>query len=209
MALVGLKNFYYAGMTKDEIDGTDTVIQYATPSRIIGINSIDINPTVNKATLYGDDSALATASSLGEIEVTIDVADIPLKDLAFLLGHTYDATTNTMSSKGGDKAPYVAIMFESDKHDGKTRYIKLLKGRFSDSQETVNTRGDSVEFQLPQISGTFVTREADKEWKRTYDQTGTDTTVASNWYKYVDGSETAKTLATTSTESTGVTFLGQ
>lgn len=180
MALIGLRNFYYALMTTE--DTATTAAVYGTPKRIVGINSIDINPTVNKATLYGDDSALATASSLGEIEVTLDIADLPVEDLAALLGHTISG--GVMVSKGSDSAPYVAIMFESEKHNGEIRYVKLLKGKFSESQETINTRGDSIEYQVPQITGTFVSRTNDSAWKHTRDTT--DTAVATAWYASVD-----------------------
>ena len=183
MAQIGLKNFYYAIQTKDDATG----VTYNTPKRIIGLNSVDINPTVNKATLYGDDSALATASSLGEIEVTVDLADLPIEDEAALLGHAYDTTTGVMKCSGSDSAPYVAIMFESEKHDGDIRYIKLLKGKFAESQATTNTRGDNIDYQLPQISGTFVTREYDGEWRKVKDASPTDTTVATSWYASVEG----------------------
>lgn len=179
MALIGLRNFYYATMTTE--DTATTAATYGTPKRIVGINSIDINPTVNKATLYGDDSALATASSLGEIEVTLDIADLPIEDLAALLGHTVN--NGIMISKGSDSAPYVAIMFESEKHNGEIRYVKLLKGKFSESQETINTRGDSIEYQVPQITGTFVSRTNDSAWKHTQDTT--DTAIATSWYASV------------------------
>lgn len=203
MAQVGLKNFYYAKLTKDD----ETGVTYEEPKRVYGLNSIDINPTVNKANLFGDDSAIATASSLGEIEVTIDIADIPLDDLAILLGSesssdtsvvTTDTSTATglatdtalmsMLSKGTDSAPYVAIMFESEKHDGATRYVKLLKGKFSVSQETTNTKGDSIEYQIPQLSGTFVTRKFDSAWKFTADSK--DSALGKVWYASV-GNKTA------------------
>lgn len=179
MAQVGLRNFHYALMTTEDTATTAPV--YGTPKKVVGINSIDINPTINKATLYGDDQALATASSLGEIEVTLDIAELPLVDQAALLGHTI--TDGVMISKGSDSAPYVAIMFESEKHNGETRYVKLLKGKFSESQETTNTRGDSIEFQIPQITASFVARQNDGAWKHTRDTT--DTAVATSWYASV------------------------
>lgn len=181
MAQIGLKKFFYAKMLAE--DTTTTQAVYDTPKRITGLNTIDISPNVNKATLYGDDAPLATESSLGEIEVTIDLADLPLADAAALLGHTIDSD-GVMVSKGDDSAPYVAIMFESDKHNGETRFVKLLKGKFSESQETINTRGDSIEYQLPQITASFVARAYDGAWKKTFDTT--DTSVASSWYTNVE-----------------------
>ena len=182
MAQIGLKKFFYAKLLSDNENG----VSYDTPKRIIGLNTVDISPTVNKATLYGDDSALATESSLGEIEVTIDIADLPIEDAAALLGHTVE-DDGVMISKGGDSAPYVAIMFESDKHNGETRFVKLLKGKFSESQETINTRGDSIEYQLPQISASFVARTYDGAWKKTFDTT--DTSVTSSWYTCVESGD--------------------
>lgn len=180
MAQVGLRNFYYAIMTTE--DTASTAATYDTPHRVVGLNKIDINPTVNTATLYGDDIALATASSLGEITVTIDLADLQLEDLAALLGHT--VTNGVMVSKGSDSAPYVAIMFESEKHNGEIRYCKLLKGKFSESQETVDTRGNSINYQIGQITGKFVARANDSAWKKTQDST--DTAIASSWYASVE-----------------------
>ena len=180
MAQVGLKNFYYALMTTE--DTADAQAVYGTPKRVVGINSIEINPTVNTATLYGDDMALATASSLGEISVTINVADLPLEDLAALLGHT--VTNGVMVAKGSDSAPYCAIAFESEKHNGEIRYVKLLKGKFSESQETINTRGDSIEYQIPQITANFVARAYDSAWKKIQDSS--DTTIATSCYASIE-----------------------
>lgn len=180
MAQIGLRNFYYAIMTQE--DTASTAATYATPTRIVGLNKIDVNPTVNTATLYGDDIALATASSLGEITVTIDIADLKLPDLAALLGHTVN--NGVMESKGSDNAPYVAIMFESEKHSGEIRYVKLLKGKFSETQETIDTRGDSINYQIGQITGKFVARANDSMWKKTQDST--DTAIASSWYASVE-----------------------
>lgn len=179
MATIGLRNFYYAKMTEE--DTASTAATYGTPKRVVGLNKIDINPTVNKATLYGDDIALATASSLGEIAVSIDIADLPLEDEAELLGHTVE--NGVMVSKGTDTAPYVAIMFESEKHNGETRYVKLLKGKFSESKETKDTRGESVNYQISQITANFVARANDSAWKKTQDST--DTAVATSWYANV------------------------
>ena len=180
MAQIGLKNFYYSLMTKEET--ATEAPTYGAMKRVIGINSIDISPTINKATLYGDDIALATASALGEISVTIDVADFPLEDLAALLGHSI--VDGMMVSKGSDSAPYCAIAFESEKHNGEIRYMKLLKGKFSESQENINTRGNSIEYQIPQITATFVSRANDSVWR--YMKDSSDTGVASTWYTSMD-----------------------
>lgn len=185
MAQIGLKNIHYAKQLTDVApDGaTEGSATYATPKKIGNAVSADINPTTNTANLYGDDSAVATAISLGEITVTLETTDIPLADQAILLGHTYDSVSGTMTAKGGDIAPDVAILFESEKHNGGIRCTKLLKGKFAPAQEIINTKGENLEYQVPQITGTFVTRQSDKAWKIVKDfATGADTT---EWYTSV------------------------
>ena len=179
MAQIGLKHIYYALITKDDDTGTT----YDTPKKIGNAVSADINPTVNKTNLYGDDSAVATAISLGEITVTLETTDIPLEDQAILLGHDFDSTTGSMTAKGSDTAPDVAILFESEKHNGGTRCYKYLKGKFAPAQETINTKGENLEYQVPKNEGTFVTRQSDGAWKITKDFAKDSDTA--EWYTAV------------------------
>ena len=182
MAKIGLKNLYYAKMNEDTAANGSTpgTTTYGAMKKIGNAISVDINPAVNRAALYGDDMAVATDTSLGEVEVAVETSDIPLEDQAILLGHTYDSVTGTMTSKSTDVAPYVGIAFESKKSDGGTRCTKLLKGKFAPSQETVNTKGENIEYQVPKLESAFVARQSDSAWKIEKDFTsGADT---AEWY---------------------------
>lgn len=185
MAQIGLRNMFYAKQLTD-VGANGTVAgsaTYDTPKRIGNAVSADINPTTNTATLYGDDMAVASDITLNEITVTIETTDIPLEDQAILLGHTYDSVTSSLTAKGSDTAPDVALLFESQKHDGGIRCVKLLKGKFAPSQETINTKGDQLDYQVPQITGTFVARQSDGAWKIVKDfAKGADT---SSWFASV------------------------
>lgn len=175
MALVGLKNIHYAVISADSDSGTT----YGTPKKIGNAVSVDINPSTQKAALYGDDMAVATATAMGEVTVTIETTDIPLEDLAILLGATADSTGEIIF-KSSDVAPYVGLAFESEKHDGGIRCMKLLKGKFAQTQETINTKGENIEYQVPKIEGTFVARQSDGGWKQFKDvAAGTSTAT---WY---------------------------
>ena len=188
MAQIGLKNIYYAILTADTASnsgdgggGSSGSTTYDTPKKIGNAVSVDINPTTNTANLYGDDMAVATDISLNEISLTIETTDIPLEDQAALLGHTY--SDGQLIAKGSDTAPNVALLFESEKHDGGIRCVKLLKGKFAPSQETINTKGENLEYQVPQLTGTFVARQSDGAWKIVKDfAAGADT---SSWYQSV------------------------
>ena len=211
MATVGLKNLYYAKCTADSSSG----VTYDTPTKIAGAVQVDINPTVNFTTLYGDDAPFASESSMSEISVTIETADLPIADHAALLGHTVDPTTKQLIAKSSDVAPYVALMFEANKHNNKTRYVKLLKGKFAASQETMQTRGESVEYTTPKLEGRFVAREYDGEWKRVADSDNTESSsVIASWYNSVEPGTAAVAGSNTYTVSTNfvstdtVTFNG-
>ena len=182
MALVGLKNIHYAKVTADTAPDGSTAgsTTYGALKKIGNAVSVDINPTVNKASLFGDDMAVATAIGLTEVTVTLETTDIPLEDLAILLGNAYDKATGKLKSKSSDVAPYVGIAFESEKHDGGIRCVKLLKGRFAPSQETINTKGENIEYQVPKIEGTFVARQSDGAWKEIKDLAEGEST--DDWY---------------------------
>ena len=92
-----------------------------------------------------------------------------------------------MICKADDEAPDVAIMFKSKKHDGQTRYVKLLKGKFAEVQQTINTKGDNIEYQLNSLEGNFVAREYDKQWKRIAD--AENDSLDSTWFASVEGGE--------------------
>ena len=127
--LVGLQDIYYAKMTNDSIGGTTT---YGTPKKIGHAISVDINPNVETATLYGDNTAVATRAKLKDISITIESDKIPLEDRAIMLGHSIDSTTGAVTVKGDDKAPYVAIMFKAQTSEDtrqSRRRAKVSTGR--------------------------------------------------------------------------------
>lgn len=179
MALVGLKNLHYAVMTI----GAKGAESYGTPQKIGNAVSVDIQPTTETASLYGDDMAVATDVAMKEVTVTIETTDISLEDQAALLGHSY--SSGTLTANMSDEAPYVALLFESTKHDGGTRCVKLLKGKFAPTQETINTRGESLEYQVPSLEGTFVAA-ASGAWKIVKDFDANTSTAS--WYTSVSSS---------------------
>ena len=179
MAQIGLKNLYYAVMTI----GTNGAESYGTPKKIGEAVSVDIQPSTEKAALYGDDMAVATDTAMKEVTVKIEVTDIPLEDQAALLGHTY--SNGQLEASMSDVAPYVALLFESKKHNVGIRCVKLLKGKFAPTQETINTKGERVEYQVPSLEGTFVAAASGK-WKIVKDFDADDSTAS--WYTSVTGS---------------------
>ena len=177
MALIGLDNVHYAILSKDD----DTGVTYETPKRLRG--SISINETAESQTtkLYADNRLWATAQVFSEGNVELVMADLPLEDYAALGGHT--VKDDKLVENADDVAPYVCIMGEGLKEDGKTkRYFKLLKGQCSKLGLEMSTKSDRPEFTTHTLSVIFMPRQYDGNYKYVQDSD----TKLSNWYSSVE-----------------------
>ena len=179
--IVGLEDVYYATLTSDGSDGA----VYGTPVKIAGAITANVKPNSSAATLFGDNKPMDTSSSLGNIELELSTADIPLETEGILLGST--VTAGVMSYKSSDTPPWIALGFKGKKSNGNYRYVWLTKGKFRIPDDNYATQKDSVEYQPPTINGNFVAREYDKEWKQTLDEdaTGYQASMGTNWF--IDG----------------------
>lgn len=179
MATIGLRDVYYALLKEDPANGVAT---YEVPVRMVGAISANINPNTSTATLFYDDGPGDTAATLGEISLELNMADIDLKTQSVLLGHTYEG--GILKKKGSDVPPWVAIGFRTLKSNGKYRYYWLNKGKFAIPEDDLATKGDSIEFKTPTISGAFVKRDSDDEWQRVGDEDDEAFTeqMKTDWY---------------------------
>jgi len=178
MATIGLRDVYYAKLLTDPVEGTPT---YATPKHIAGAISANVNPNSSSATLFADDGPSDTAATLGEISLELNMKDLDLATQAELLGHTLD--NGVLKKKGADVPPWVAVGFRTLKSNGSYRYYWLNKGKFATPEEDLQTKGDSIEFQTPTITGSFVKRDSDDEWQRQADSDDTESAAAiTKWF---------------------------
>lgn len=181
MAIIGLRNLVFAELKTDPaVGGTAT---YGVPQLIAGAISANINPNASSSTLFADDGPYETATTIGEISLEMNVADLPLEVQAKLFGHTL-TEDGVLIRKGSDIPPWVAVGFKSLKSNGKYRYTWLAKGKFGLPEQNNETKGDSVNFQTPTASGSFVKRECDDEWERHIDEDAANfnSSMAANWF---------------------------
>jgi phi13 family phage major tail protein len=180
MATIGLRDVYYALLTEDPVNGAAT---YEEPVRIAGAISANINPNTSSATLFADDGPFDAATTLGEISLELNMADLDMQTQSILLGHTYEG--GILKKKGSDVPPWVAIGFRTLKSNGKYRYYWLNKGKFAVPQDDLATKADSVEFKTPTITGSFVKRDSDDEWERVGDEDDEafTTEIKDKWFK--------------------------
>lgn len=189
---IGCDSLVYAIMTTEDTASTAPV--YGEVKKAPGVISVNINPNASLATLFADDGPMDTASTIGNIDVAINKAQLTSENKADLLGHEIDSKGGVMYSDS-DVAPWVAIGFRTLKSNGKYRYVWLYKGRFSDPEDNNETKGDSINFQTDTINGQFVklnhpvtVNGKDKRlWKYEMDgdDTKADAEIMKTWFSNV------------------------
>jgi len=178
---IGLRDVYYALLNSDTVG---VGVSYAAPVQIVGAITANINPNSSSETLFADDGPYESATALGEISLELNMADIPLAIQAVLLGHTAPVA-GVMGRGGGDIPPFVALGFRSLKSNGNYRYVWLLKGRFMVPEQNHNTKGESITFQTPTITGAFVRRDFDDLWQLLGDEDEGYAGGTAGWFSIV------------------------
>lgn len=180
MATIGLRDLHYALLTDD----TSTGATYEAPVKIAGAISANVNPNTSSATLFADDGPYDSATTLGEIVVELNLADLPPAASAAILGHTYGAN-KLLVKKSSDQPPYLALGYRSLMSSGKYRYTWLYKGKFTDGEQNNQTKGDSIEYQTPTITGSFVKRDFDDAWQAEADEGDIGASIITSWFTAV------------------------
>jgi len=177
---IGMDSIYYAIMTDETLE------TYDTPKRIPGAITATVSPTTNSTTLYADDQADEVATSMGDIEIEINPKDLTPEILKDLLGAATDSN-GVLIQSSTDNAPYVALGWRSRKSNGKYRYFWYYKGKFQPNEEEFQTKEDTPTYQTPTITGLFVPRQKDNQWKASVDEdgTGVGADVTKNWFTAV------------------------
>lgn len=186
---IGLTRLTFAKMLTDDVtSGTAT---YDTPERILGAITATFSPNASNDTLFADDGPYDTASSLGAMTLELNVADLPAEQRATLLGHTYDTTRGILISKADDTPPWVAVGMSVKKSNGSDRYIWYLKGKFAAPDDNNQTKADSINWNTPTITGNFVKRDCDGQWRVSCDtdDEGVPAAVKTNFFTSPNVSE--------------------
>lgn len=193
MSRVGINNLHYAKMTSDV---KSTSVTYDAPVALPNVMSLDRKVGANSETLYADNGPSEINEVLGDITVAVNVIELTLEQKADLLGHSI--VGGVMVSHVDDVAPYVALMFEGLKSNGKKRFKKLLKGKASELDENYQSKSDKPNPQTDTINFKFLKRDFDGLWEKTTDEESPDYVPATgaNWYTAVesDADVTAPTV---------------
>ena len=182
MATVGLKDLYYAKITESTAENA-TKTTYDVPKRMAKAISADLTVEVAEGTLHADDGVDAVEREFSGGELTLNINDLENYVIADILGQEA-GDDGVVYANAGDNAPYVAVGFRAKKPGGKYKYIWLYKVKFAIPNENYQTKGDSIEFHTPEITGTILQRPDDGNWKADYVALPTDS-VAAAWFTAV------------------------
>lgn len=122
--------------------------------------STTVTPAYANAKQYGDNRVCEEVNEFTSAAVELTVTKMPLKASEVLFGHTVDDTSEyTEVSKGGDTANYVGYGFTTKNSDGTYDACVLTKVKFTEGADGFTTKGDSITFKNPVLSGSAVEDE--------------------------------------------------
>lgn len=127
----------------------------------------DVTPQYNEANLYGDNILQESTKEFKYADVTLNTTHMPIEAADVMFGHTVDKDTKEIKYNTADTANYVGYGFyASEKIEGKTTYIAAIlpKVIFAEAAENYTTKGDSLEFKTPSVTGKAMPIDTG-EWK--------------------------------------------
>jgi len=153
IATIGLDSLFYAKITEDA-QGIET---YGTPQVLAKAIKADLSIELNEACLFADD-ALARAIKLYKSgKLSLGVEDIGVPVAAYLTGASVD-DNGVLVASGEDDGCLVAVGFRALKPDNRFRYFWVYRVKFAVPSTNLQTKGDSIQFQTPQIEGVIMRR---------------------------------------------------
>lgn len=174
----GLDMFHISELT---LDSTASVT-FEDPEAIPGAVSVNVTPEQNKNSFKADNSTYAVLSSLGDVTVEMEAADLPMATKAKLYGRTSEQGVQFGSKD--DQPTELALGFRMKKSTGGYRYVWLLKGtpslmpiegKTDDGSGTPTTSKVSITFMPLQHNGRWIAEAED----------GTEFTQGDAWFTQV------------------------
>lgn len=166
MAQIGLKYLICSKLTETEIDTS-----YAEGRIMAYAIKADMNIEVNEGVLRGDDRIIENVKEFKSGKLTLNGDHLDYETRALILGHTLTTidpgTNKKMTAKGSDDGAFVGVGFYATSIKNNIRGFRaiwLTKVKFGVPSESMETRGEAINFQTPTIEGTILTDVLDV-WK--------------------------------------------
>ena len=118
--------------------------------------SVSRTPKQNASKMFASGQAGASyvAKAAGSLQITMP--SLENEDEVMLFGKTLDETTQAVTNNKDDYIPAVMAIYSTDRSDGTKNLYKVMKVKFAEGVETVETKDDSgAKFQSIQLSGEY------------------------------------------------------
>ena len=118
--------------------------------------SFEVTPNYAEGSLYADNEQAEYEKIFINADVTHGTSTLPIEAASTVFGHTVDTTTNNVTYKSSDEPNYVGTGVVIDEVvDGVKKYYAVIITcvKFQEGAESFTTKGDSITFATPSISG--------------------------------------------------------
>lgn len=133
--------------------------------------STSVTPSYNEASLFADNQQTENVREFKNASVNLGVDRLPLMASKTIFGHEVGENGEEIS-RTGDSANYVGYGFiTAEMLDGVQKYRACLlrKVKFQEGEESYETKGDSIVFKTPSLSGVAMgTNQTDWRIKSPY-----------------------------------------
>ena len=184
MATIGMDKLFYAPIT-DDINGEET---YGVPVQMARAINADLTIELAEAQLFADDGLAYVIKDFKSGTLVLGVDDLGVAVVQELTGAEVDDNGVLISASENVGKP-VAVGFRAAKPNGIYRYFWFYRVQFGFPAANMQTKGDTITFQTPSITGTILRRNrlddlGNHPWKAevTQGDPGVSQNVIDDWY---------------------------
>lgn len=178
MAFFGLSKPIIAPWTADDTYAAGQIFQCGKAVET------SIQPNSKEGSLYADNALSEYVKEFTDADVNTTIDSLPAPAANIMFGHTVSGTGSNPTTiyKADDSSPYVGYGFVVDKIENNVKKYQaclLHKVKFSEGAETYTTKGNTISFGTPQLTGKAMAQDNGK-W-RTVSPTFSTAAEAYNW----------------------------
>jgi len=176
--LHGLDMFHLAILTED----TRAAINYEAPEALPGAVNVSVKPNAESESFYADNGAFDVFNSLGDIDVSMEVASLPLSVQKKIYGHKEE--NGVLFDSIEDKIENLALGFRAKLSTGGYRYYWLLKGKPQLLESEHQTDEGKTTPQPAKVALKFMPLQHNGRWRGKAED-GTTFTEGGKWFNKV------------------------
>ena len=190
MAMIGMR-YVVASPLQTHTDGSEPT--YGTGFVVGGAISGNLSITRNDNDLYYDDALGESDNGITAMSLELGIDDL-LEEVEEKLLNVVKKTSNSVNTyhETTKAAPYVGLGYiRVRRKNGETKYqaVWAYKAQFGQTGENTTTKGQTIEWQTPTITGKIAGIDVDGTGDDTFrkKQVFTSESAAKNWLKTLAG----------------------